>query len=197
MPLEIERKFLLAEPPDQWPDDVLAKSAVEIRQAYLTDTHANPEVRLRAAREVTPESAHQAVPSSLIAQGGSVTAVFKLGIKGDVPTSDEAGVVRHEIEVDLDEDKFREAWALATQRTLRKVRISYTLRPVSAKPFAIAVDWFRDQLTGLVMAEIEFESWNASRAFIPPEYLGEEVTHLARYRNAELASALHPPRPPA
>jgi len=49
------------------------------------------------------------------------------------------------------------------------------------------VDEFVSPHRGLVLAEIELESDDA--AFARPDWLGAEVTHDARYSNAEIATA--------
>ncbi len=47
------------------------------------------------------------------------------------------------------------------------------------------IDEFEGDNTGLIVAEIELESENTP--FEKPSWLGQEVTHDARYRNAALA----------
>jgi adenylate cyclase len=51
----------------------------------------------------------------------------------------------------------------------------------------IELDVYRGDLAGLVTAEIEFESLQASRAFEAPAWLAEEVTDDPRYKNQSLA----------
>ncbi|MBW3604900.1 MAG: hypothetical protein KY460_08320, partial [Actinobacteria bacterium] len=51
----------------------------------------------------------------------------------------------------------------------------------------VEVDEFDGALSGLVIAEVEFESQDDSRAFQPPAWFGREVTDDDRYRNADLA----------
>jgi CYTH domain-containing protein len=49
------------------------------------------------------------------------------------------------------------------------------------------VDVFSGRLSPLVMAEVEFESVDAARAFVPPGWFGAEVTENPRYSNASLS----------
>jgi adenylate cyclase len=49
------------------------------------------------------------------------------------------------------------------------------------------VDVYADAHEGLLTAEIEFPSVEASEAFTPPEWLGREVTDDRRYANQALA----------
>jgi adenylate cyclase len=188
MPLEIERKFLLAAPPKSWSGKVLAKSAVEISQGYLTSLGADPEVRLRKAREVRDDFPEGSIAPSKSGPKG-VNTVHKLAIKGAVRRPGGNALSRHEIEVDLRKEHFDEAWPLTDGRRLRKMRVSY----VTDEFTSVCVDWFRGDLEGLVLAEIEFDDGELAAGFSPPEYLGKEVTDDPRYRNSELASATRLP----
>lgn len=51
----------------------------------------------------------------------------------------------------------------------------------------LVVDIFAGALDGLVLAEIEFDSADAMRIFIPPAWCAEEVTNDARFRGFDLA----------
>jgi adenylate cyclase len=51
------------------------------------------------------------------------------------------------------------------------------------------VDVYAEALAGLLTAEIEFASTEASAAFAPPDWLGAEVTGDARYAHPSLALA--------
>jgi CYTH domain-containing protein len=51
----------------------------------------------------------------------------------------------------------------------------------------LELDVFEDDLAPLVLAEVEFESEEAARAFQPPEWLGEDVTYDRRYHNSEMS----------
>ena len=53
----------------------------------------------------------------------------------------------------------------------------------------IEVDVFEGNLSGLVMAEIEFASVEASQDFRPPPWFSREVTDDARYKNKNLAQS--------
>jgi CYTH domain-containing protein len=188
MALEIERKFLLATPPSSWSGEVLAESAVEISQGYLTPLGADPEVRLRKGREVRTDFPEGAVPPSKLGPGG-VNMVHKLAVKGSTKDPGRDVLSRHEIEIDLGKERFDEAWPLTIGRRLRKLRVSY----VDDRFSSVCIDWFRGCLEGLVLAEIEFDSAELAAKFSPPEYLGKEVTDDPRYRNSTLASATGPP----
>ena len=51
----------------------------------------------------------------------------------------------------------------------------------------VEIDVYGGVLSGLVVAEVEFESIEDARAFVPFDWLGEEISGNARYRNNVLA----------
>jgi len=58
----------------------------------------------------------------------------------------------------------------------------------------VELDVFHDELDGLVVAEVEFDSSDALRSFEPPPWFDDEVTDDRRYRNASLAVDGRPDR---
>ncbi|HEX5527704.1 MAG TPA: CYTH domain-containing protein [Solirubrobacterales bacterium] len=190
MASEIERKFLVSTPV-AWRGEELGASSVHIDQGYLTPPGAKVEIRLRRAREVTRKSADSPVPASKTGPHG-VNRVWKMTIKG--PREDSvAGLVREEVEIDLDQAEFERLWPLTKDRRIRKVRTSCSLRTGTSEMLVACLDDFRDKLEGLDMVEVEFESEQEAEAFVPPSFFGTEVTGDPRYRNAELAGADGPP----
>jgi len=196
--VEIERKFRLLAHTELWSEQgftVLA--AWEIWQGYVTPADADPEVRVRRLREVDMTTVDAFEPQALLGSDGEPTVVRWLAVKSRIPTSDAGALSRQEIETPIDEDFFTEAWRFCDQRRLHKIRIEYMVQlPVDGHR-VIVVDHFRDHLEGLSLAEIEFGDWTASTRFDPPGFLGREVTHDERYRNARLAEADKPPPEPA
>ena len=51
----------------------------------------------------------------------------------------------------------------------------------------IELDVYRDHLSGLVTAEVEFDSEDAAAAFAAPSWLGREITEEPGYKNQRLA----------
>ena len=47
---------------------------------------------------------------------------------------------------------------------------------------------YHGRLSGLLVAEVEFDSPAAAAGFDPPEWLGREVTDDPRYKNKRLAT---------
>jgi adenylate cyclase len=93
--------------------------------------------------------------------------------------------VRVEEEIDIDDRRFEALWALTEGRRIAKTR---HLVPLDGGVTA-EVDVYAEALAGLLTAEIEFASTEASAAFAPPDWLGTEVTGDARYANQSLALA--------
>lgn len=93
------------------------------------------------------------------------------------------GAVREEVEVVLDEAQFRALWPLAQPRRLTKTRYRVALEG----GLEAEVDAYEEGLEGLLVAEVEFGSEEASRGFSPPPWLGREITGDPRYANRRLA----------
>ena len=91
--------------------------------------------------------------------------------------------VRVEEELDIDDRRFEALWALTEGRRISKTR---HLVPVGDGLDA-EVDVFEGPHAGLLLAEVEFPSTEASAAFAPPAWLGREVTGDRRYANQSLA----------
>jgi len=92
------------------------------------------------------------------------------------------GEVRREVTVELTAEQFDALWPLTKGRRLTKRRWV-----IPQDDLEIEIDAFSGTLDGLLVAEVEFESEQASRAFEPPDWFGHEVTEDPTYRNAALA----------
>jgi Uncharacterized protein conserved in bacteria len=134
-------------------------------QAYL---HAEPgcTVRVRLAKDAADERAW-------------------LTIKGKASAS---GMSRDEFEYAI---PVADAEALAAMATAGRVEKWRRVVPVDGLHWE--VDEFTGRHAGLVLAEIELES--ETQTFSRPDWLGEEVTHDARYSNASLAANPYPFEP--
>lgn len=92
------------------------------------------------------------------------------------------GLVRAEVEVELDRERFESLWPLTEGRRVVKRRL---LVPSGEVHFD--VDIYEEGLAGLRVAEVEFASVEASESFSPPDWFGMEVTEDGRYKNRNLA----------
>lgn len=149
--IEIERKFLLEEPPGGLED----LPGEPIEQGYLAIEDDGPEVRLRR-------------------RAGRA----KLTVKGA------GGLSRTEVEIDLTPEQFEALWPATRGRRLTKTRYAW---PVPGTNETADLDVYDGAHEGLVVAEVEFDSEGASRAFEPPAVFTREVTEDRGFKNRNLA----------
>jgi len=64
----------------------------------------------------------------------------------------------------------------------RRYRIPFSSR------LTIELDIFEPPFSGLVLAEVEFDSEEEANSFLPPDWFGEDVTWSSRYHNSTLSS---------
>jgi CYTH domain-containing protein len=98
------------------------------------------------------------------------------------------GGVRTEEELVLDKRRADALWELTEGRRVQKTR-----RRVRVGDAVVEVDEYSGTLEGLVVAEVEFDDEEASRAFQPPSWFIREVTDDGRYSNRNLATDGIPP----
>ena len=99
------------------------------------------------------------------------------------------GMVRTEEEFAIDERRFESLWSLTEGRRVTKTR---HLIPLD-DGLTAELDVYSGDHDGLLTAEIEFSSVEASDAFTPPAWLGRDVTGDARFANQALALGRRPP----
>jgi CYTH domain-containing protein len=92
------------------------------------------------------------------------------------------GLERTELEWPITRHEFDAAWPHTAGQ-----RIAKTRHRIPSGDHVIELDVFTDGLDGLVIAEVEFDSVEASDGFEPPAWFGREVTEDGRYTNASLA----------
>lgn len=118
----------------------------------------------------------------ILAEHGGAVRLRKKGSRYVQTVKRGKSLVRTEVEIDLTREQFEALWPAVGYTPIEKVRYEI---PYGAH--TIELDVYRGALEGLVTAEVEFESVEASRAFSPPEWFGADVTEDPRYRNQELA----------
>ena len=92
------------------------------------------------------------------------------------------GLSRGEAEVEVSREQFETLWPLTEGRRLRKRR-----HVLPHDGLEIEVDVYEEELEGLIVAEVEFDSEEQARDFEPPAWLGDEVTGDERFLNESLA----------
>jgi CYTH domain-containing protein/CHAD domain-containing protein len=94
-----------------------------------------------------------------------------------------SGEAREEIEVELGPEQFEALWDACGEDRLEKRRHLVPL----GESLTAEVDVYGGSLAGLLVAEVEFSSAEAARAFEPPTWFGREVTGERGYVNQSLA----------
>lgn len=132
---------------DAFPEHLPLLHASQVEQGYLSTT---PCVRIRSKKT------EDAVD-------------YKLCIKG------QGTLVREEVELSLDEDRFTRLKNLLHGEMIRKDYRIYQL-PDGRKLECSLVDGGTEN--AFLYAEVEFPTVEEANAFVPPAFLGEDVTEV-------------------
>jgi CYTH domain-containing protein len=88
---------------------------------------------------------------------------------------------RREIEFEIPEEEYIN---LVNREISHISKTRYAIHEVGNK---IELDIYQGELTGLVVAEVEFDSEESAFNYDPPSWFGKEVTYDDRYKNKNLA----------
>ena len=154
-------------------------SGVEIERKFLVD------------RLPTSLGEGEAIEQGYLAvsEDGIEVRVRRRGAATVLTVKSGPGMVRIEEEFDIDERRFESLWPLTDGRRVTKTRHVIPLE----SGLAAELDVYTGALDGLLTAEIEFASLEASEAFDPPTWLSREVTGDRRYAAQALALDGRPP----
>lgn len=94
-------------------------------------------------------------------------------------------MVREEYNLPLTEASYSHLLAKADGIILTKRRY---LIPIAGTELTIELDVFERHYEGLMLAEVEFPTEEAARAFTPPAWFGEDVTFSGEYQNSKLSA---------
>jgi len=129
------------------------------------------------------------LPNSLIEQGylaiesqGSQVRLRKKGDTRFLTVKRGRGTVRDEHEIALTRAQFDALWPLTAGRRLVKRRYEMPYRGCT-----IEIDVYAGSNSGVVVAEVEFESEQAANEFVPPEWFGKDISNRPEYSNTNLA----------
>ena len=92
-----------------------------------------------------------------------------------------SGAQREEVEIQIDAAQFEMLWPATGYRRVQKRRYRVGAAQI------VLLDVFGGTLSGLLLAEVEFENTAQSAAYLPPAWLGPDVTADSRYANRNLA----------
>lgn len=144
------------------------------------------EIERRFLLESTPpglaDCPCDSVRQGYLALGDRTVRIRAMGVAHYLTVKGGDGLVRTEVECPLTRDQFDRLWPLTAGRRIAKTR--YRL---AWQGYTIEVDIFGGSLSGLCLAEVEFDSEAAALAFEPPGFLGREITGRREYSNASLA----------
>ena len=94
------------------------------------------------------------------------------------------GMVREEIENEVNKETFDRMWAESEGKRIEKTRY---LIPINGTSLKAELDIYRGECTGLMTCEVEFPDEETARNFQPLGWFGKEVTDDERYSNRRLA----------
>lgn len=92
------------------------------------------------------------------------------------------GLVREEHEIALTPAQFDVLWPLTAGRRLTKKRHEIPLGELT-----VEIDIYDGSNHGIVVAEVEFETEQSARTFVPPEWFAEDISDRPEYSNRNLA----------
>ena len=128
-------------------------------------------------------------PHAELAQGylvanadGVQVRLRKAGAQHSLAFKRNLAVGREEREVELTAEQFATLWPATEGKRLTKTRYD-----VPSGAHVVEIDVYSGRHEGLVVAEVEFADELAARAFQPPDWLGDDVSHDPRYSNQLLA----------
>lgn len=94
-------------------------------------------------------------------------------------------LAREEYNLPLTQESYEHLKPKADGRVIVKKRY---LIPLDHR-LTVELDVFENDLAPLILAEVEFESKEEANAFVPPAWLGEDVTYDPHYHNSEMSKA--------
>lgn len=117
-----------------------------------------------------------------ISEDGSEVRLRKKGDEYFQTVKSGGTKTRTEVEIEINEEQFNSLWPLTKGKRIEKTRYEY---PYVGWTFEL--DIYKGNLEGLMIAEVEFSNEEVSDEFIPPLWMGAEVTEDKRYKNQNLA----------
>ncbi len=149
---------------------------------------ASKEIERKFLVKKLPDKLEQ-YPSEDIVQGylaitedGTEVRLRQKGKKYFQTVKSGSGKTRFESEIEITEIQFNSLWEATQNKRVEKTRYN-----IAHENGVIELDVYHGDLDGLLSAEMEFASEEASDKFSPPEWLADEVTEDKRYKNQNLA----------
>lgn len=99
-------------------------------------------------------------------------------------------LAREEYNLPLDEASFTHLLSKCDGNIIDKTRYFIPADfkdPASGRELTIELDIFEGDFSGLIYAEIEFDSEETAKSYTPPEWFGRDVTYETGYSNSSLS----------
>lgn len=93
-------------------------------------------------------------------------------------------MVREEYNLPLTKKAYEHMLPKADGNVITKKRY---LIPIEGTSLTVELDLFEGAFSGLILAEVEFSDEEAAGQFVPPAWLGEDVTFSNQYHNSYLS----------
>lgn len=109
----------------------------------------------------------------------------RLRKKGDLyfqTVKSRGGLVRSEVEIELTKEQFDLLWPTTEGRRIVKTRYA-----IAYNSLIIELDSYKENLEGLKVVEVEFNTIKEAKVFNVPTWFGIEVTEDEAYKNKNLA----------
>jgi adenylate cyclase len=153
------------------------------------------EVERKWLIEVEPPATVLATQAEQISQGyltvsndGSETRIRSRAGEYILTVKSGIGLVRSETSVLLTRDQFDTLWPVTARARVEKSR-----RLIAGPDdTTIELDIYTGDLSGLIVAEVEFDDPDTAETFTAPGWFGPEVTDDDRYKNRNLATRGRP-----
>lgn len=154
----------------------------------LTKTNTPREIERKFLLKRLPENLtsypHEEIAQGYLAveRGGVQVRLRKKGNIRSLTFKRGNKAAREEREIRLSVEQFDALWPATAGRRLTKIRYD-----VPCGERTVEVDVYTGRHDGVVVAEVEFPDEASCREFVPPEWIGEDVTGKSRYSNVMMA----------
>ena len=96
-------------------------------------------------------------------------------------------MIREEYNLPLNREAYEHLKEKVDGRLIIKDRYVIPLEHISGSELKIELDFFAGDLTGLILAEVEFPDEASANTFCPPDWFGEDVTCSSESHNSTLS----------
>lgn len=94
-------------------------------------------------------------------------------------------IVREEYNLPLNKSSYEHLLSKADGNIITKTRYEIPEK----NNLTIELDVFEGKFTGLILAEVEFESEDDANSYIPPEWFSKDVSNESTYHNSTLSQS--------